>query len=553
MDPLRSTAAVTYVAQPAAARPISSRVGEAGRSRAGLLACCLFVVGALIAGFTIWRDIDPFDEGIALQAARRILDGQVPYRDFLWAYGPAQPYVLAGLFKLFGVSLVQWRVLWALSVAGVALVAYALVRDVAGSLPLALLAWLTVVCEMAEPRTANPVGLALLFAILALWVASRGTVDRRRVVVSAVLIAVAAAFRLDFAIYGLAAVVVTLVLRREWRRAVACCAIAVGLVVLVYLPFAISDGPSSLYQALIGNSLRTRDYWTLPFPISYHAPAAAGVGKTLKHGLDFYVPLLVVISFAVCVAGAALTWWRDRRPPPLACGLLVLGLGTLAYLLSRTDDYHTQPLLVVAVVGLLVLASRSPRVVAGACVMLVLLLLAHGAGNRLSALLHPPTESTIHVPVADGVTAPPAQARAIERMVALVDANVPPGQPIYVLPRRSDLVRVGDPLIYVLTERNNPSSEDFGLQTGAAAQAQIVSMLARVRPRVLVRWTDPTSSQPEPNLRGRSSGVHTVDDWVAAHYRVLARLYHYDVLIAAPPNVASPEARRRPRAAAARA
>lgn len=167
--------------------------------------------------------------------------------------------------------------------------------------------------------------------------------------------------------------------------------------------------------------------------------------------------------------------------------------------------------------------------------MLALALLAlldlHGVGNRLSALVHPPPVVALRIAVADGVEAPPAEARAIDAMVAVVDSRVPPGAPIYVLPRRSDLVTFSDPLIYVMTQRPNPTGQDFGLQAGAAAQARIVSALARIMPRALVRWTDPLSSRPEPNLRGRSTGVHTLDDWVAAHYRVLARLYHYTVLV----------------------
>ena len=115
--------------------------------------------------------------------------------------------------------------------------------------------------------------------------------------------------------------------------------------------------------------------------------------------------------------------------------------------------------------------------------------------------------------------------------MAVVDARVPPSQPIYVLPRRSDLVTTADPLIYVLTARENPTRVDFGLQTSAGSQAQIVRELTRLRLPILVRWTNPASSQPEPNLRGISSGVDTVDQWVATHYRPLVVLYHYEVLI----------------------
>jgi len=158
-------------------------------------------------------------------------------------------------------------------------------------------------------------------------------------------------------------------------------------------------------------------------------------------------------------------------------------------------------------------------------------LVVHGVANRASALFRPPHLSTVHVAVADGAQAPPAEARSIERLVAIVQSRVPPGQPIYVAPRRSDLVRFNDPLIYVLTERDNPTSQDFGLQTSAAGQASLVARLQRVRPPLVVRWTDPISSKPEPNRRGRSSGVDTLDAWLAANYRLQVRLYHYDVLV----------------------
>src|SRR5579875_3278798 len=57
--------------------------------------------------------------------------GRLPYRDFLWAYGPAQPYLQAALFRLMGVSLLQWRVEWVAACAGISVVAWLAVRDCA--------------------------------------------------------------------------------------------------------------------------------------------------------------------------------------------------------------------------------------------------------------------------------------------------------------------------------------------------------------------------------------------------------------------------------------
>src|SRR5438552_1539090 len=45
------------------------------------------------------------DEGIILQGSARILQGEIPYRDFFSFYTPGSYYLYAGLFKVFGISL----------------------------------------------------------------------------------------------------------------------------------------------------------------------------------------------------------------------------------------------------------------------------------------------------------------------------------------------------------------------------------------------------------------------------------------------------------------
>jgi hypothetical protein len=166
----------------------------------------LFVAGLLISGFTILRGIDPFDEGLTLQAARRVAEGQVPYRDFLWAYGPLHPYLLGGLFKLFGTSLLWWRVIRVLVDAGVAVLVFVIVRRAAPQ-RVAFVAWLTAACAMAQPTGANPFAPALLCALAALLVAvdARGT---RGWIGAGALCALAAAWRLDFGAYAVIAAVV---------------------------------------------------------------------------------------------------------------------------------------------------------------------------------------------------------------------------------------------------------------------------------------------------------------------------------------------------------
>jgi hypothetical protein len=500
--------------------------------RPRLLLAALFVAGAAISAFTMLRGVDPFDEGLMLQAARRVADGQVPYRDFLWSYGPAQPYLLGGLSKVFGVSLLDWRILRVLADAGVALLVYVVARREAGP-RLALVGWLAAACAMAQPRSANPFPLALLAALGAVAVATGGPPSRRRVIAAAALTAVAAAFRLDFAIYAGAAVTVAFAVGRQWRPAAVYAAATAGLTLLVYVPFLIATGPADLYDALVGTSLRDKDHWTLPFPLDYDG-GLSGLAD-VKDVIDFYVPAALVAGLAVAVLGGLVRAVRERALPSSWVALLVFGAGCLAYLLSRTDEFHAAPLLVLLAILLPVVIARlldsGPAWIAAAAGVALAFLLVHGTWNRASALLRPPAMEPIHVAVADGVEAPPDEARSIERMVAAVQRRVPPGDPIYVVSRRSDLVRFNNPLVYVLTERDNPTPRDFGLETSAPAQAAIVATLERTRPGAIVRWTDPVSSEREPNLRGRPSGVRTLDDYVAREYRLELRAGRYDVLV----------------------
>ncbi len=61
-----------------------------------------------------------------MQAASRMADGQWPWRDFGWAYGPGQPLAQLAL----GDSLLSWRVLRVAADATAAVLIWALVRDV---------------------------------------------------------------------------------------------------------------------------------------------------------------------------------------------------------------------------------------------------------------------------------------------------------------------------------------------------------------------------------------------------------------------------------------
>jgi hypothetical protein len=392
---------------------------------------------------------------------------------------------------------------------------------------------------MAQPLSANPFPLALLFGLLAVAALTGTAPDWRRAALAGALTGAAAAWRLDFAAYAVAACVAAVLLRPGDRRraALAYLGSLAAIVLLVYGPFFAAAGPGDAWEALVAKSLREREWWTLPFPLSYDG--GFGSLRELKDALDYYVPLLLVLGAVVGAAVAVGRGLRERVPPWRLAGWVVLAIGFVQYLRSRTDPFHETPLIValaivLALAGAWALRALDGRVrvaAAGTSLTILALLAAAGTADRLSALFSPPDLEPLALPQADGVDAEPMEARALPETVRLVQELVPAGEPIHVVTRRSDLVRIGNPLFPYLVQRPTVLDRDFDLVTSADAQAQVVAALREEGPRAIVRWNHPTTVRREDNRRGEPSGSRLLDDFLARAYRTEARFGWYEVLV----------------------
>ena len=162
-------------------------------------------------------------------------------------------------------------------------------------------------------------------------------------------------------------------------------------------------------------------------------------------------------------------------------------------------------------------------------VALGLILLA-GMANRASALLLPPELEPVRLAGVPGIRVPPGEAAALPALVAAVQRQVPEGEPVYVAPRRSNLVTLTDPLLHFLVRRPNVLRRDALLQARPEEQERIVAALERERPLV-IRWLAPVSSRPEPNERGRPSGSRALDEYLESAYESDARYGPYEILV----------------------
>ena len=305
----------------------------------------LLLGAAAISGFTLLRELYPYDEGQILLAARRVAQGDWPYADFVFPYGPGHPLLLGSLEELLGPSLLWWRIVRVCADAAVALVVFVLVRREA-PLPVALVAWLIAAAAMAQPGGSNPFAVAIALGLCAFAVATAeppraGRDTWRRCAAAGGLVALAGFWRVDFGLFAGLAVVVALALAPGERalrvRAVGTFTLtAAGLGLALYAPFAIAAGPGTLYEQMVADGVEVRVVLDVALPARVRrglSPLAAGGARRGPQGprrlLRSAGPRRRVGRGSRCVPralalrksdpGAGSVCWSSLSGPPPTC------------------------------------------------------------------------------------------------------------------------------------------------------------------------------------------------------------------------------------------
>jgi hypothetical protein len=512
--------------------------------RAPVQAALLFAGAALISGITILDGIQPNDEGLMLQAAARIADGQVPYEDFWVFYPPGQPYLLAGLWEVFGDSLLSWRVLRVLCDAGVAVLVWILAGRAGAPQWVRVAAWLAAALAMAYPSGPHPFPPTLVFALLALLV------FERRPALAGALAGLCAVWRLEFAAYLGLGVLLAYAVRpgprgERARLAGVFAGAAAAVAIVLYAPVVAMAGVGDSFDLLIRFPLTDfGPYQSLPFPFDYDGPLnTSSIGGFIDDSLEpmllFYLPLVLMAGLVASLAVLALRFGRERWWQLAGA---VFAVGMAHYLLVRPDLFHTAPLAVMdAVLIAWALARREWRaparggrlalVGAGVAAVAMAYAVAEGLDRRLLELRADTAE--LRLPAADGVRVDTRMRQPLEDAVNYVRRRVPPGEPIYVATLRADLASSGHPLFYVLADRENPTRYDIqqaGVITTAPVQLEIVEDIERAKPELIVRYLAAVTARREPNEAGKSTGVAILDGYFAGTYREAERFGAFLVL-----------------------
>ena len=542
----------------AAPEPVALRGGQAlpGVDRALLTA----LVGLAVIAQWLWMDasVGPYDEGLMLFGADRVLRGDVPYRDFWTLYGPAGFYIEAALFRLFGETALVGRGLDTAIKAAIVGLTFLIVqrfgrRALGAAAAVLVLGLLIYLRNYGVPLF--PAVCASLLAVHALHDVAENS-SRRAALVAGIAVGVAILFRHDLGAYTLIGCLVFFARggaavpgdRDAGRRRLALRFGAgvlgvVGPVALVLLwVVPLHDLYVNLVRIPIVVYPQVR---ALPFPSLVDA-ASEFVRQRSFNALG---PPVVYLPLAATLAAIASEMLRRRddttsaAPPATALTLqLLLLLNVLFFAkgLVRVSPLHMGASLVVSVILVAATAARARHALwrngllgigALACAGLVAKpfvsageRIAHSGASTSEALLSDRWIS--HAPMlCRDAPVPRLRCLRVDKdrltVARFLLEHGGRGQRVYIGTGRHDRLFLNDVTLYFAAEAVAPTRwHDLhpGVQTTRETQAAMIrefeaSPLAYVV--INTEWDD----RQEPNDSARSNGVTLLDDWLRGRFR----------------------------------
>lgn len=523
-----------------------------------LLFCCAFVFLLLV----MQRDINLYDEGVMLVGATRVGNGEIPHHDFYANYGPAQFYILSGLFKLFSPSIFIER-LWDTLVRALTVTCIFLIVERAATRREAIFAsiisiiWLGLFCAYAYP-----VFPALLFTLISAFFLLhllQGKAKRFHLLLAGASVGFVALFRYDIGLGVLATEVLVIsgyVLNqkpsgKENLADLVSILVPYGLgVSIIFLPIALAY--------LTFAPLNDFIFDIIQFPSRYYAKTRALPFPTLHdlvnvpYQLAVYLPIYVwFITFFVLLRsqpsnmGDPLVTQQARVERWIL--ILFCALSMVLYVKGfvRVSPLHMGISIIASfVLFAIILKHRlsGDRVVAtiiwisiAAFVVYTLTLndtkkMLWQLESNIKFIISPSTwkEPTSEKEMAAGSCRAPIgfERTACFRMenkqiktIRFLQERTDENELIFIGLSRHDKFILNDALLYFALKLQ-PATKwhqfDPGLQTSVDIQREMVAELESVKPRFVVLESLPDAN--EPNASAVSSGVTILDLYIKNNY-----------------------------------
>lgn len=299
-----------------------------------------------VAALACWRitnGIDLGDEGFMAHCAARVMEGQVPHRDFYSLQGPLSSVILAGWSEVVGLSFLKLRVLGALIHAGMVLLTYSIARrvsDARWALVAGAVAILVGLPHMRFAPLAVWQGLAL--SLLGVWLALRAVQEGngKAAFASGIAASLSLLVRHDQGAYMVLSILVLAASARWVARARfnllswIAGALTIGLPAFL-IAWAIGALPGMWEQLVLFPLTRYGGTSSIPFPsLDQEGPAGSPLAFVF-----FRLTPLVALSALLVIAWRLI---RGHRGMPEAVGIFLSAWALLMFgqVMVRSDLAH---------------------------------------------------------------------------------------------------------------------------------------------------------------------------------------------------------------------
>jgi hypothetical protein len=521
----------------------------------------------LLIGFN--RGLGIYDEGMAVCGAEFVLNGKLPYRDFYTYYGPGQFYLLAGLFKLFGPSLLVERLSLVSGVWLMSLAAYFLAEKLVGQVP-ALLAWvmITIIPFGNISGLPSPLPITLTLCLVSVMCLLNFFSGGRRnwLIGCGVAAGLAIIFRPDLGIYSFAVETVSILLWRFMHLSTVNDRFSLKLfsiitpavyyllgVAVVFLPvfcyFITMVEKQTLVELFITVPFtvypRTRG---LPYPrpanplliLSGELSIKSYVGNMVSVA-PYYFPLLVLILTAVLGVIRIYTRTIDLKSPKLWGNFAILGIGILFFNTCRfrPDFAHLPPVFVMSSILFSVLLTHLYRIIQSRPVIgmvasfICLPIVFAPLQDKALELKYFFSDKVYFFKTsrAKGIYLDLYEkGRLYEEALNYIQSHVKSNEYIFIGNSRHDLIIANDALFYFLSARR-PCSRyielDPGIVTTVRVQKEIIADIQKQNVNYVVLRRSHVFL--EPNESSVSSGVTLLDDFIRDKFFQTKQFYNYTV------------------------
>lgn len=503
-----------------------------------------------------------FDEGFILSGAMLVLDGKVPYRDFLSMYGPGQFYTTAAIFSVFGESLIVARVLHVFLLAVLGLTIFHLSKKLTKSpdLPWVLLLIYISAALFLHPNVGYPAitsTLLLLFSGVAVfyWVDS---FNIAKLVFASFLVGFSAIFRWDFGAFGLVALVISSLAvfmsgakANDWKDGlrvfVSASVPAFVIIVFIYIPLlVVLSDPTRWFNEVVVFSLREFSSWR---GLEYFKPIYWNLmnDKASRFGEGVLMACLVggpVVFAALTVCPTVFRLARNeveqREKPALIVGLYVALLCLLLLNQMRVRPTFVQgfPALVASLPLMALVWERYRNEILENVVLrrggysisfFICAILFGGAlqsvlDSKKSGLVALRTERAAWIRV-------DSQASGYDDLINYIKNKTKETDFIYSGVQDHSRLFVNDCILYFLTGRQ-PADRFLELEPGIAntrkGQEEIIYSIINRNVKLVV-LVDILSN--EKNKTSISNGEYILDDYIKANYRLDQSFGRYKVYL----------------------